>query len=126
MDGEAEPYGSKKVKTYQSGITAVGDKIVGNLTLVQGGLADSGPLAGDGYFMALHFGNIDPAATSVKVGLDPSAGTGLVELDPTDYDAVFKVADKDSQKLKIVTTAGTIKETQTFDLSSLTLTPGGA
>ena len=126
MDGEAEPYGGKKVKTYQSGITAVGNKIVGNLSLVQGGLAGSGPLAGDGYFMALHFGNIDPAATSVKVGLDPSAGTGLVELDPTDYDAVFKVADKDSQKLKIVTTAGTIKETQAFDLSGLTLTPGGA
>lgn len=126
MDGEAEPYGGKKVKTYQSGITAVGDRIVGNLTLVQGGLAGSGPLAGDGYFMALHFGNIDPSATSVKVGLDPSAGTGLVELDPTDYDAVFKVADKDSQKLKIVTTAGTIKETQKFDLSGLTLTPGGA
>lgn len=126
MDGNKEPYGGKKVSTYQNNIAVLGNKaITGNLSFVSGGLAQSGPLAGDGYFCALHFDNLDPNATSVKVGLDPSAGTGLVEIiDDPDKEAVFKIADKDTQKLKIVSTDGTNTDVQTLDLSGLNLIQG--
>ena len=60
--------------------------------------------------------------TSVKVGLDPSAGSGLVEIinDP-DKNGVFRISNT-SQKFKIVATSvdGEII-TQEFDLSSLIL-----
>lgn len=126
MDGEAEPYGGKKVKTYQNNIVALGNKeIVGNLNFVSGGLAQSGPLAGDGYFLALHLTNIDSKATSLKAGLEPSAGTGLVEMiDDPDKSIVMKVADKDNQKFKVVSSDGTNTDVQTFDLSGLNLIQG--
>ena len=126
MDGNKEPYGGKKVSTYQNNIVVLGNKaITGNLNFVSGGLAQSGPLAGDGYFLALHFDNLDPNATSVKIGLDPSAGTGLVEIiDDPDKEAVLKVTDKDAQKLKVVSTDGTNTDVQTFDLSGLKFIQG--
>lgn len=128
MDGNKEPYGGIKVSTFQNNIANLGNKaIVGNLLFKEGGLAGSGPLAGDGYFLALKFNNIDPNATSVKVGLEPSAGTGLVEIiDDPDKEMVAKISDKDLQKLKIVSTDGTNTDIQTLDLSGLTLVPGGA
>jgi len=72
--------------------------------------------------MVLHFSNIDPKATSVKVGMDPSEGSGLVELlgDP-DMNCVAKVTDKDTQVFKVVTSDGHAELVQTFDLSDLTL-----
>lgn len=81
----------------------------------------SGPLAGEGYFLALTFDDIPEAATSVKVGLVPSAsGMGLVELD-SDKDAVFKIFDKNRQQLR-VDVVGTNKTTTTlYDLTGLTL-----
>lgn len=75
---------------------------------------------GAGNFLVLKFSDVDPNATSVKVGLDPSEGSGLVELlgDP-DMNGVFKITDKDTQVFKVVTTDGTKTTTQTFDLSGL-------
>lgn len=126
MDGNKEPYGGKKVSTYQNNIVVLGNKaITGNLNFVSGGLAQSGPLAGDGYFLALHFDNLDPNATSVKIGLEPSAGTGLVEIiDDPDKEAVLKVTDQDAQKLKVVSSDGTNTDVQTFDLSGLKFIQG--
>ena len=128
MDGELEPYGGKKVKTYQSDITVLGNKeIAGKLMFVQGGLAASGPLAGDGYFLALHLTNIDSNVTSLKAGLEPSAGTGLVEMiDDPDKSIVMKITDKNTQKFKVVSSDGSHVDTQTFDLSGLTLQSAGA
>lgn len=82
----------------------------------------SGPLAGEGYFLALTFDDIPEEATAVKVGLVPSAsGMGLVELD-SDKDAVFKVADKNRQKLRVDVLGEDNKKTTTiYDLSELTL-----
>lgn len=63
--------------------------------------------------------------TSVKVGLDPSASSGLVEIinDP-DHNGVFRISNP-SQKFKVVQTlAGGRTKTQTFDLD-LTLSPAG-
>ncbi len=110
------------VSSMQSNIVVADGAITGTLKFIAGGLAQSGPLAGDGNFMALKF--IDEnEADEIKVGLAPSAGTGLVALD-SDMNAVFKVAgelDGVQQVLKVVTTKGGVTKTQSFDLTGLTL-----
>ena len=95
---------------------------------MEGGLSPSGPLSGDGYFLALKFDNFASGLTyaNVKVGLVPSAGTGLVTLD-SDKNAVFKLGDIKTQKLKTVQSdANGHKNVQYFGLSSLTLEDTGA
>ena len=63
----------------------------------------------------------DEQATSIKVGMSPSYGSGLVELDPADYEAVGKVEDKDAQFVKVVQSRTGEKKDWLFDLSGLTL-----
>lgn len=95
--------------------------ITGTLKYVEDGVADSGPLAGAGNFLAIKFTAEDWGAyTSVKVGLDPSIETGLVELinDP-DKDGVFKITDKDAQNFQVVVSDGTTTSTFSYDLSGL-------
>ena len=95
---------------------------------MEGGLSPSGPLAGDGYFLALKYSNLVSGLTyaNVKVGLEPSMGTGMVTLD-SDLDSVMKITNKDSQKLKVVQSdnAGH-KNIQYFSLKDLTLEDVGA
>lgn len=75
---------------------------------------------GAGNFIALKFTNIPEAATSVKVGMDPSQGSGLVEIiDDPDKNGAFKVTNKDTQVFKVVVSDGTNTNTQTIDLSHL-------
>ena len=54
--------------------------------------------------------------------MDPSEGSGLVELlgDP-DMNCVAKVTNKTTQVFKVVTSDGHLERVQTFDLSGLTL-----
>lgn len=104
----------------KSDVAVVGTKITGTLKYLT-----TGPIAGywgAGNFLVLKFSNLDPMVTSCKVGLDPSEGSGLVELigDP-DMNGVFKITDKSVQKFKVVLTAPGYKKTQVFDLSGLTL-----
>lgn len=118
-DSEAQIFGYT-VSDLQSDLTVTDTAITGTLKYL-----DSGSLVdtyGAGYFMALKFSDVDTDATSVLVGMDPSEGTGLVELlgDP-DMNGAFKVTDKDAQVFKIVTTDGTRTTTKTYDLSGLTL-----
>lgn len=99
----------------QSDIEVVDDKFTGTLKYL-----DSGELVttwGAGNFIALKF-EVPDVATSCKVGLEPSRGSGLVELDE-DKDGVFKVSDKDGQKFVVVTTDGEYTLTQKFDMSEL-------
>ena len=108
------------VSDMQTGVSVSGNSITGTLKeLTSGALVDA---HGAGHFVALKFTNIDPSATSVKVGLDPSMGTGLVEIinDP-DKNGAFKVTNKDTQVFKVVTTDGTNTKTDTYTLSGLTL-----
>lgn len=103
----------------QENITVSGNKITGTLKFIEGGLAESGTLSGDGYFMALKF-TPDEHATKTTVGLYPTQGTGSVALDE-DLNAVFKVKDK-NQKLVVKSvdethTYGSV--TTTYDLSGL-------
>lgn len=104
----------------QSGLSVGTDGITGTLKkLTSGELVNAW---GEGYFMAIQLGAIDERATSVKVGMDPSAGGGLVEIinDP-DKNGAFKITDKDNQKFKVVITDGETTTTRTYDLSGLIL-----
>lgn len=123
-DSDAEYY-DHVVSTYQSNITVSGGKIKGTLKYVEGGLAPSGYLSGSGYFLALSlYDNNFSGYDSVKVGLKPSQGSGLVEIinDP-DKVIVMKITDIKKQKFKIVSSkSGHPDNTQVFSLSELTLT----
>lgn len=98
-----------------------GSKITGTLKYLS-----SGQLVTDwgaGNFLALKFTDVPETATSVKVGLDPSQGSGLVELlDDPDMNGVFKITNKYVQKFVVVTTDGKTTTEQRFDLSGLTIT----
>lgn len=74
---------------------------------------------GQGYFIGLHF-TPDSDATVTKVGLTPSAGSGLVALDP-DGLALLKLKDITSQRLKVVSSRTGEEKEWFFDLSGLTL-----
>ena len=103
----------------QTGVTVAEGAITGTLHYLS-----SGQLVSDwgaGNFLALKFTDIDATATSVKVGLDPSRGSGLVEIiDDPDKNGVFKISDKDEQKFVVVTSDGIWSLRQEFDLSGLT------
>lgn len=120
--GSTELFGAK-VSTMQSGVTVADGAITGTLKFIAGGLAASGPLAGDGNFLALKFVD-NNEADSIKVGLVPSAsGMALVELDE-DMNGVFKVTGEvggEQQIFKVVTTKDGVSKTQIFDLTGLVL-----
>ena len=121
------PWTALHPSDFQSEVSVADGEITGKLTFIEGGLAPSGPLSGDGYFLALKFDNFATGLTyaNVKVGLVPSAsGMDLVTLD-SDKNAVFKISDIRNQKLKVVQadTAGH-KNIQVFDLSELELVQG--
>lgn len=118
-DGETDFWGTS-AGDMQSGLEVGDGAITGTLKYLS-----TGTLANDwgaGNFMALKFSGIDERATSVKVGMDPSQSSGLVEIinDP-DLNGVFKVTNKDTQRFKVVVTDGHNRTVQTFDLSGLTL-----
>lgn len=110
------------VSTIQDEITVVGNNITGKLyEQLEGPHAE---YWGPGYFIVLHLDDIDADATSVKVGLDPSMGSGLVEIinDP-DKVGLFKINSIKTQVIKVIQTDGTVKLAQAFGLSGLTLVP---
>lgn len=113
-----ESYWGTTVASMQTSLTVSGGKITGTLhKLTSGQLVKDW---GEGYFMALKFTKDNAAATSIKVGLNPSQGSGLVELD-ADMDGVFKVTDKNAQKFEVLSSNGSVSFAQLFDLSELTL-----
>lgn len=128
-DDMTYPWTDKTPADFQSDIVVNGGEVTGTLKFMEGGLSPSGPLAGDGYFLALKYSNFSSGLTyaNVKVGLVPSArGMDLQTLD-SDSDSVFKVSDKANQRVKVVQTdnAGH-KNIQYFGLSGLTLENTGA
>lgn len=76
---------------------------------------------GEGYFLALQFNSSDWSKyDSVKVGLEPSEGSGLVEIiDDPDKNGVFKVTSPSLQVFKIVAKKGSETVETTYDLSDL-------
>lgn len=110
------------VSDIQSNVSVQDNRITGTLKyLEEGSLVDT---YGPGYFIALNLADNDfSGLTSVKVGMDPSVSTGLVEIinDP-DKNGAFKVTSK-TQKFKIVQSDGTHTESNTYDLGRLILEP---
>lgn len=111
------------VSSLQSGVTVADGKITGTLKYMK---ADNGITSvwGKGNFLCLDFSASDwTAYKSVMVGLDNSQGSGLADIlsDP-DKNGLFKITDKNTQRLMIVTTSadGRQKNTQYFDLTGLT------
>lgn len=119
-DGESTLFG-RKVKTMQTGITIADGAITGTLKYISTGAIaqDWGP----GNFLCLKIPDADIADVTVKVGLSPSQGSGLVELD-ADKNGVFKITDKDSQQFVVLQQSGIAQKLQKFSLSGLTLETG--
>ena len=98
-----EPWGGKRADSFQQDVTVSNGTISGKLKFVEGGLAPSGYLAGDGYFMYLALSSIAGTATSLLVGLQPSAGSGLQEaIDDPDKTVVCKVSGNDQKFVTII------------------------
>ncbi|MBQ6040038.1 MAG: hypothetical protein IJL32_04595 [Oscillospiraceae bacterium] len=107
-----------KVSDMQSDITISGSTITGTLKYLDGDNAIT-QVWGAGNFLCLKFPDADIETSTVKVGLEPSAGSGLVELDP-DKNGVFKITDKLSQKFVVQITKDGETVVQRYDLSGLT------
>ena len=106
----------------QTDVVVKDGAITGTLHFIEGGLAETGPLAGDGWFLALHWSNPDADATSLKVGLQPSAsGMDLVEcIDDTDRNGVFKITPELNQRFVMVQSNSNGQTRQYFSLDGLT------
>lgn len=111
----------KTVSDLQDGVNIGAGTVYGKLKYNEGWA--SGPLAGSGYFLAIKVDNTELEASSIKLGLVPSAsGMDPVEIvgDP-DMNAVFKVSDKDNQVLTVITTKGGNTNTVNYSLNGLQL-----
>ena len=104
----------------QEGIMVGDGKILGKLKYLS-----SGQLVTDwgaGNFLALQFGgSAFDNAKHIYVGVDPSAGTGLLDVLPDPDRASVTKINSTAQKFKVVVDYGTYAETKTYDLSGLTL-----
>ena len=110
------------VSSMQSGVNVANGAITGTLKYLK---TDNAITAkwGKGNFLCLDFSATDWSAySSVKVGMDPSVSSGLVELinDP-DKNGFFKVTNKETQRFVIVATSADGRQVhkQYFDLSGL-------
>ena len=122
VDGSVELFDTL-VSEMQTNVTVNNTtmKINGQLNFIEGGIAETGPLAEDGYFLALEFDDFPEGATysDVKVGLYPSYGTGLVSLD-SDKNGVWKIHDTE-QKFAVQCTLDGETSIKYYDLSGLSL-----
>jgi len=115
----AELFGTL-VSDMQTGIRVADGAITGTLKYL-----DTGDLVttwGAGNFLALKFsGDAFEDATSIKVGLDPSQGSGLVEIiDDPDRNGAFKVTNNEQMFIVEVANAGGTKRVA-YDLTGLAL-----
>lgn len=123
MGGTSTIYGVD-VSDIQSNVSLTGKKFTGDLKFLSGSNAITDEW-GEGNFLAITFTADNwNAYDSVKVGLEPSQGSGMVELigHLDDLDSVFKIGNDVSQTFKIIAKKeGKPTLTQTFDLSGLNL-----
>ena len=112
------------VSDIQSGVAVGQSSITGTSKWLNGSNAIT-DVWGTGNFVAVTFEASDwTKYTSVKVGLLPTAGSGMQELigHLDDLDSVFKITDKGEQVLRVVATNGTntiIKDYQLGELVTL-------
>lgn len=113
------------VSTLQGSDVAVnGTAITGTLKYI--GSGEPATTWGAGNFIALNFDDLATNATSIKVGLEPSVSSGLVEISAEDHSGIFKITDKNDQKFVTVVTDGVHTVKTEYDLRGLTLNSSGA
>ena len=127
---KAEPAGGKlfevDVNDMQSNVSFGNGKVTGTLKYLSGSNAIT-DVWGEGYFLCFNMSDSTwTGYTSVKVGVTPSAGSGLVEIinDP-DKNGFVKVSDKNQQLFTIVSTNGTQTRTKAYSLADLVLEEAG-
>lgn len=78
---------------------------------------------GAGNFFAFKISDIDENTTSCLVGLEPSEGSGLVEIiDDSDKNGIAKITNKNTQRFKVIQSDNKgHRNIQTYDLSGLTV-----
>ena len=112
-----------KASAMQDGLTVNNGKITGTLKYLGTANAITN-VWGKGNFMPFKVTADDwTKYKSVMVGVEPSAGTGLVEIkDDNEHNGIVKITNKDIQRFKVVATSADGKKvhTQWFDLSGLT------
>ena len=123
IDEATYDFTDKTPADFQKDITVKGDMISGTAYFMEGGLSPAGPLAGDGYFIALKWANPASGVTSLKVGLVPSlTGMDLVEcIDDTDRNGVFKVTPNLNQQfvIRVANADGSKVTTKRYTLAGL-------
>lgn len=127
---KAEPAGGSMfgvdVNDMQSGVSFGNGKVTGTLKYLSGSNAITDRW-GEGYFLCYNMADSTwTGYTSVKVGVTPSAGSGLVEIieDP-DKNGFVKVSDKAQQLFTIVSTKGGVTKTKAYSLAELVLEEQG-
>lgn len=127
---KAEPAGGKlfdvDVDDMQSNVSFGNGKVTGTLKYLSGSNAIT-DVWGEGYFLCFNMTDSTwTGYTSVKVGVTPSAGSGLVEIieDP-DKNGFVKVSDKAQQLFTIVSTKGGVTKTKAYSLADLVLEEAG-
>lgn len=105
----------------QENIVVENGSIKGKLKFIEGGVPEAG-FNDDGYYLALHWSDPDADATSLKVGVQPSAiGMDLVEcIDDTDRNGLFKITPELNQRFVIVQSNADGNTKQYFALDGLT------
>ncbi len=103
--------------SIQSGITVANNYITGISKWLSGSNAIT-DVWGEGNFIALKFSDFAETDT-VKVGIVPTQGAGMQELDE-DKNALFKIFDKNTQVIKVVTSNGKSTKTDLYYLGGLT------
>lgn len=120
MDPDFDLWGTP-ASALQDNVEVNGTVITGQIKyLAEGALVDQW---GAGNFIALQALADDwTQYTSVKIGMNPSEGSGLVDIinDP-DKNGAFKITDKDTQKFVVEATNGVITKRIEYDLSELEL-----
>ena len=118
--GSTKMFGTD-VSDIQSNVEVGDSAITGTLKyLTSGSLVDTW---GEGNFLCLKFsGDAFSDAKSIKVGLDPSAGSGLVEVknDP-DRNGAFFITNTSQVFVVEVTDADDVVKRRTYNLSGLVL-----
>lgn len=108
-----------KSSEIQSSIAVANGKITG--TLIK---QTSGQIVtdwGEGYFLGLKYTKNNAKASSIKVGIIPSAsGMALQELDE-DMASIMKITDKNTQKVCVRLSDGNVSYDVLLDISELTL-----
>lgn len=112
------------VSELQNGVQVVGNEITGTLNYVTDYVGFHGSDVGQqsGNYLALHF-DVEPSTATVTVDLlNGTDGKPPTTLD-SDMNAVFRITDKSTQKVRVAAKTADDTKTITYGLSGLTLMP---